>query len=74
VPGVLVFSPTRLTELRTQAGLSREQLAVLVGRGYQTIRLYERGFAVPPTPIVARFATVLGVGIEEFFEDGVVAP
>jgi DNA-binding XRE family transcriptional regulator len=67
--GIFRFDPERLVELRKKAGLSREQLAILVGRGYQSIAFYERGEQVPPTAVVGRLAALLGVEPSALFTE-----
>jgi DNA-binding XRE family transcriptional regulator len=52
---------------RTAAGLSRQQLADLVGVHYQTIGYIERGEYAPTLALALRFAQVLGCGVEDLF-------
>jgi transcriptional regulator with XRE-family HTH domain len=69
VPGVLRFDPDRLIALRTKAGLSREQLAVMLGRSYFSVRFYELGKINPPTAIIGRLASLLDCAPSDFFTD-----
>lgn len=67
------FDPARLAQLRRKAGLSREQLAIAVGRSYPSIGFYERGLVVPPVRVLTRLAEVLGASVDDFFEERVGA-
>jgi putative transcriptional regulator len=58
---------SRVEEYRTAAGLSRQQLADLVGVHYQTIGYIERGEYNPSLVLALRIARVLHVGIEVLF-------
>jgi DNA-binding XRE family transcriptional regulator len=57
----------RIEELRTQAGLSRQELADQVGVHYQTIGYIERGEYSPSLVLALRIASVLGARVEEIF-------
>jgi DNA-binding XRE family transcriptional regulator len=57
----------RIEELRTQAGLSRQELADQVGVHYQTIGYIERGEYSPSLVLALRIASVLGISVEEIF-------
>jgi putative transcriptional regulator len=57
----------RLEQLRTQAGLSRQELADQVGVHYQTIGYIERGEYSPSLVLALRFASVLNASVEEIF-------
>ncbi|MFM2020227.1 MAG: hypothetical protein RL718_808 [Actinomycetota bacterium] len=57
----------RIEELRTQAGLSRQELADQVGVHYQTIGYIERGEYSPSLVLALRIASVLGASVEEIF-------
>jgi transcriptional regulator with XRE-family HTH domain len=63
----LHFSPTRFKALRERAGLSREQLAIALGRSYVAVSYYERGLHNPPLDVLARAAEVLDCAVDEFF-------
>jgi DNA-binding XRE family transcriptional regulator len=56
-----------IEELRTQAGLSRQELADQVGVHYQTIGYIERGEYSPSLVLALRIASVLGASVEEIF-------
>ena len=57
----------RIEELRTEAGLSRQELADQVGVHYQTIGYIERGEYSPSLVLALRIASVLGASVEEIF-------
>jgi DNA-binding XRE family transcriptional regulator len=57
----------RIEELRTLAGLSRQELADQVGVHYQTIGYIERGEYSPSLVLALRIASVLGASVEEIF-------
>jgi putative transcriptional regulator len=57
----------RIEELRTQAGLSRQELADQVGVHYQTIGYIERGEYSPSLVLALRIASVLRASVEEIF-------
>jgi putative transcriptional regulator len=57
----------RIEELRTQANLSRQELADEVGVHYQTIGYLERGEYSPSLVLALRIASVLETSIEEIF-------
>jgi DNA-binding XRE family transcriptional regulator len=60
-----VFS--RLEEQRVARGLSRQQLADLVGVHYQTVGYLERGEYSPSLALALKIAAVLGRRVEELF-------
>jgi DNA-binding XRE family transcriptional regulator len=57
----------RIEELRTHAGLSRQELADQVGVHYQTIGYIERGEYSPSLVLALRIASVLGASVEDIF-------
>ena len=57
----------RIEALRTQANLSRQELADQVGVHYQTIGYIERGEYSPSLVLALRIASVLGARVEEIF-------
>jgi DNA-binding XRE family transcriptional regulator len=57
----------RIEELRTQANLSRQELADEVGVHYQTIGYIERGEYSPSLVLALRIASVLGASVEDIF-------
>ena len=59
----------RLALLRTDAGLSRQQLADKVGVNYQTIGFIERGDYNPSLELAFRIAEVFGVELLVVFSD-----
>ena len=60
-----VFS--RLEEQRVARGLSRQQLADLVGVHYQTVGYLERGEYSPSLALALKIAVVLGRRVEDLF-------
>lgn len=61
------FSGDRLTQLRTNAGLRREHVAVAVDRSVFAVRSYERGDVCPPADVLAALADVLGCRVDDLF-------
>jgi len=57
----------RIEALRTQANLSRQELADEVGVHYQTIGYIERGEYSPSLVLALRIASVLGASVEDIF-------
>ena len=57
----------RIEELRTQAGLSRQELAEQVGVHYQTIGYLERGEYSPSLVLALRIAKALNKEVSELF-------
>ena len=57
----------RIEVLRTQANLSRQELADQVGVHYQTIGYIERGEYSPSLVLALRIASILGASVEEIF-------
>ena len=57
----------RIEELRTQAGLSRQELADQVGVHYQTIGYLERGEYSPSLVLALRIAKALNKEVSELF-------
>ena len=57
----------RVEELRTQLGLSRQELADAVGVHYQTIGYIERGEYAPSLVLALRIAQVLRTQVEDLF-------
>lgn len=67
------FSGERLRAARERAGLSREQLAVLVQRSHGSIVLYEQGRSLPSVTALERLAATLDVPIGDLFATEVAA-
>jgi DNA-binding XRE family transcriptional regulator len=53
--------------IRTETGISRQELADQVGVHYQTIGYIERGEYSPSLVLALRIADALGVEVEELF-------
>lgn len=66
------FAHAKLRALRENAGESREQVAVAVGRSYSGIVLFETGKRVPTAEVIERLAIHYGVPIDALFTDRVV--
>jgi transcriptional regulator with XRE-family HTH domain len=70
-----VFSGRKVRAARKNADMKQEQLALLIGRSFHALHLYECGYRRPPTVVLERMAAVLNVPVSEFFEDEeMVAP
>lgn len=70
---MLCFDGSRLRILRENAGVSRERLAVAIGRSYSAVVQYESGALTPPTRVLAHIADTLGVPVDDLFAGEVVA-
>ena len=57
----------RIEELRTQKGLSRQQLADAVGVHYQTVGYLERGEYNPSLSLALKIASELDSAVGEIF-------
>jgi transcriptional regulator with XRE-family HTH domain len=66
---MFILSPQALRAAREHAGLSREQLAIAVGRSASTITLYENGLRSPTRAVLMRLAAVLGVTPRSIVEE-----
>lgn len=64
---VMIYN--RLTVLRAEAGLSRQDLANKVGINYQTIGFIERGDYSPSLELAFKIAEVFNVEITSIFSD-----
>jgi DNA-binding XRE family transcriptional regulator len=58
---------SRMEEQRVARGLSRQQLADLVGVHYQTVGYLERGEYSPSLALALKIAAVLGHPVEALF-------
>lgn len=65
------FCGARLRQLREDAGLSRAEVAVAVGRTAESVYLYELGRIVPPTRMLGELAAALGCDPGDFFAEPV---
>ena len=59
----------RIALLRTEQGLSRQDLAEKVGVNYQTIGFIERGDYSPSLELAFKIAEVFGVELTTVFSD-----
>ncbi|MFC1638978.1 helix-turn-helix transcriptional regulator [Patescibacteria group bacterium] len=57
----------RIRELRTERGLTQEDLADRVGVTRQTVIAIEKGGYVPSLDLAFRLAAEFGLGVEEVF-------
>ncbi len=57
--------PARLLELRTEAGLSRDQLAVAAGTSSHSISKLEQGHRAPSLELAWRIAQALRCSLDE---------
>lgn len=62
------FSGERLKAQRVSHGMSRELLAVNIGRSYHSIVSYEHGRAEPPANVVAALAEALSCDVGALFD------
>ncbi len=63
------FDHVALRRYRLQAGLSREQLAVAVGKSYRSVACYELGEANPRVEGLERIADILGIKPGDLFSE-----
>ncbi len=59
----------RIALLRTEKGISRQELAEKVGVNYQTIGFIERGDYSPSLELAFKVAEVFGVEVTTVFSD-----
>lgn len=59
----------RIATLRTEANLSRQELAEAIGVNYQTIGFIERGDYSPSLELAFAIAKVFSVHITDIFSD-----
>ena len=64
----------RLAVLRTERGLSRQQLADAIAVNYQTVGYLERGDYSPSLELAFRLAEYFGIPIESIFAREPFAP
>lgn len=64
-----------LKNIRTEKGMSQEELAVALGVVRQTVSKWEKGLSVPDADILVRLAHVLGTSVNELLgEEEPAAP
>jgi putative transcriptional regulator len=56
-----------LRDLRTERGLTQEQLADRIGVTRKTINTVERGVFLPSTVLALKLARALGTSVEQLF-------
>jgi putative transcriptional regulator len=64
----------RIPLLRTEADMSRQELAEKVGVNYQTIGFIERGDYSPSLELAFKIAAVFGVELTKVFSDKLFEP
>lgn len=64
----------RLAVLRTERGLSRQQLAEALGVNYQTVGYLERGEYNPSLELALRIAELFALPVEAVFSRSAFAP
>lgn len=57
--------PTRLKELRQQAGMTQQSLATAAGLSISAVREYEQGLKEPVLSNAARLAAALGCTVDD---------
>lgn len=62
----------KILEYRLEKGMSRKQMARLIGVGEDTIRKYECGYKTPSLKSLIRLANVLEVGTDNLLSDKLV--
>lgn len=67
------FSGPALQAARERAGKSREQVAVDIGRSYQSVVSYERYGAEPPATVLLALTRSLDVDVLDLFAEEVPA-
>lgn len=67
------FLGDRLLAARTASQLSREQVAVAIGKSWASVRAYELGAATPPLDVLSELASVLGVTVGDLVDERVPA-
>lgn len=64
-----VFSGARSRQLRVNAGLRTEAVAIHVHRSWYSIAEYERGRVIPSTPVLVALADLYDCTLDAFFEE-----
>ena len=64
----------RITVLRAERGLSRQQLADALGINYQTVGYLERGDYSPSLELALRMSEVFGLPVEAMFSTRPFSP
>lgn len=63
------FSGASLRRQRESAGLSRELLALTIGRSYAAVAAYERGDATPGADMLAKLAAAVHCQLTDLYVD-----
>ncbi|MGK3110387.1 helix-turn-helix domain-containing protein [Streptomyces sp. WAC05858] len=63
------FSGQRLREARTAAGLSKEALALRVGRSFYSIHEYEHGRVQPSIAVLVALSDALGRPLDDLLTE-----
>ncbi len=56
---------------RLEAGLTKEQVSVQIGRGVYALAAYERGELMPPIDVLQRIAATLGTTVGALLDERV---
>jgi transcriptional regulator with XRE-family HTH domain len=62
------ISPARLRAAREAAGLSRERVAIAIGRSWRSICNYEGGHAAPSAHSLLALAELYGVAVDDLLD------
>jgi transcriptional regulator with XRE-family HTH domain len=62
------ISPRRLRAAREAAGFSREQVCVLIGRGWRSVYSYENGTQTPSAHVLVGLAELYGVPVDTLLD------
>lgn len=69
-----MFNPTRFACARKRKGLSKSQLASLIGVDLRSVSAYEAGNTTPRDDVLQRISTKTGFPVEFFFGDDLEEP
>lgn len=65
----LQFAPQQLRQARRAAGLTAQELAILIDASVFTVYAWETGRSVPPCPQLSAIADALGCRLVDFFSE-----
>jgi|GEM_PF-310944 len=63
----------RLTELRTQKGLTQDKLGEILGVSNKAVSKWENGSAMPRLDMMVKLSDYFEIGIDEFFDDNITS-
>jgi len=61
--------PEKLSKMRTDRGLTQQQMATMIGVGIAQIRRYEKGKSSPTLEVIKNIAKTLGISADELLFD-----